>query len=142
MTSENKTRKIRRSTAEGYIQGLLDRIEVVNSNPSYCYSVKRVLLFGSYVNSDKEMLSDLDVALDISPKYDYASYEFESKRQEYTGRNFLMAYDWPKQEVLKFIRNRNAYISLHILGNPEQDENFIFADKTLQIYPTSDGSTK
>ena len=141
MTSENKDRKIRRKTAEGYIQGLLERIAIVNGNPDFCYSVDEVYLFGSFINSDKDMISDLDVAMRITPNYDYASYEFESKRQEYTGRNFLMAYDWPKQEVLKFIRNRNAYLSIHIIGDPEQD-GIIFADKTLRIYPTNDESTK
>ena len=133
MTSNNKNKKMKRETADKLLEGVKERIYKVNHNPSYCYSITEAKVFGSYVNSDKDMLSDLDIAIRLEPKYGRDSQEFRDKREECLSMDYLIYYDWPRQDVLRFIRNRHPYISVHVLGWSEEEDDIINGDRTLEL---------
>ena len=133
MTSERKDRKMHRKTADRHLEEVKKRIQEVNENPTYCYRVTEAIVFGSYVNDpDREMLSDLDIALKLVPKYPTDSMEFYKKQSESKGKNLTEVLFWPYEEVLRFIRHRCSYVSIHKLGDPEQDK-IILSGKTMPL---------
>src|SRR5581483_5665468 len=60
---------ITRRTAERLIHAFLNRVNEINSCEDYIYSVKQVIIFGSYL-SDSPTLGDIDLAVTIECKYD------------------------------------------------------------------------
>lgn len=132
MTSRRKDRKMHRSTADRLLREVTDRIAEANGNEDYAYRITEAYVFGSYVNSDKDMLSDLDIAIRLEQKWPTQSAEYYSKQCECPYSDTFLWLIWPREEVLRYIRNRSGYISIHILGNPEEDE-IIFSDKVMQI---------
>ena len=63
MTAKNKERKMHRATAKRLLDRLIKDVQEYNEDMGHPYYVEAIHVFGSYVNSDKEMLSDLDIAL-------------------------------------------------------------------------------
>ena len=133
MTSGNKAAKIHRDTAQKLLDGFMDRVREVNSSYRFCYTVTDVVVFGSFVNSDKDMLSDLDIAINMECRYDMHSEQIEAKRNEYKGTDFLQRLVWPYEEVLRFLRNRSHYISIHRLGRDDEEDAIIFSDKVMRM---------
>jgi predicted nucleotidyltransferase len=62
MTINNKTIKMKRSKAQTLIERTANLIREYNAgdNP---LRINRMVVFGSYANSDKRLLSDVDIAL-------------------------------------------------------------------------------
>jgi len=132
MTSNRKDRKMRRTTADRLLSGVKDRIREANANPDFCYTISEAYVFGSYANSDREMLSDLDIAVRLQARCPTDSEQYRRRQAECPYGDVFLQLVWPKEEVLRFIRNRSGYISIHTLGDPEQDA-IIFSDKTERI---------
>lgn len=62
--SESKKRLYKRATAAAAARALIDRIEAINSGTAdypYYNKIESVILFGSFVNSDRPNIHDLDV---------------------------------------------------------------------------------
>ena len=134
MTSINKEKMIYRKTADRLVREVQERINEVNRDPMYCYRIERAVIFGSYVNApERDMIGDVDFALKIESKYEKDSEEFQAARERYKGTGTLAYFDNPYQEVLKYIRNRNPYISLHRLGRSAEQDELIFSDKTEEM---------
>lgn len=131
---------INRQKADRLLKEFMTRVEEVNSNRKYVYKVTKVLLFGSYIRSDVTELNDVDVAIELTWKYDDPEVR-RRKGKEYTqaaiedGRRFKNWLDrlvFPETDVKEFLRNRSQYISLH----PIDDEVLQLTD-TKQLYPKS-----
>ena len=135
MTSNRKDVKMTRKKAKEHLDIVQQRILEVNRNPNYCYRVIEAHVFGPYVNApEKNMLSDLDIAIKLEPKYKINGNEMNRKRkeQEY-WRTDLEWYAWPRTEVLRYIRHRCGYVSLDTgLGNPDEDK-IIFSGPTMKL---------
>jgi len=133
MTSNRKDCKMKRETADRHLREVACRIKEVNDNPDFCYTITEAYVFGSFVNSDAEMVSDLDIALRMERRCPTTSEQYRRRQAQcpYMSDD-LMWLIWPKEEVLRYIRHRSGYISLHVLGDPEQDA-IIFSDKVQQI---------
>ena len=58
---------ISRAKANMLLSELLERVKEINSLPELAYSVKSVKVFGSFL-LNKEILGDLDVAIELKPK--------------------------------------------------------------------------
>ena len=83
MTSSRKDIRIKRSTADKLLDGVKERILLANANDSFCYRIKRAVVFGSYVNDpDKDTLGDLDIGIEFEAKYPLNSKEFRDKEME------------------------------------------------------------
>jgi len=132
MTSANKARRMKRATADRLLAEAIGRIREVNTDPMYCYAIVRLVVFGSYANSDRDDLGDLDLAIQVVPRYEKGDPHLEAARDRYHGTDPYMRHYWPVEEVMRKVRNRNAYISIHRIGDPEQD-GIIFADRTIEI---------
>ncbi len=88
MTSKSKQFKIHRATAKNLLDGVIHRIQDYNHIPCYPYCIPRAVVFGSYVNDpQKEMLSDLDIGLEVKTRHDDSKirdYAFESLYEDIT----------------------------------------------------------
>jgi predicted nucleotidyltransferase len=65
-----------RGRAEPILAGLLRRVEEVNATPHYLFRIPTVIVYGSYVRGEA-LLGDVDIAVDLEPKWERASKEFE-----------------------------------------------------------------
>jgi hypothetical protein len=68
--------KMPRGRAEPILAGLLRRVEEVNATPHYLFRIPTVIVYGSYVRGEA-LLGDVDIAVDLEPKWERASKEFE-----------------------------------------------------------------
>ena len=60
---------IKRNTAEQKLLEFMERVNKVNRDNYFLYRIKKVIVFGSYL-SNKDRLNDIDVAVDVAPKFD------------------------------------------------------------------------
>ncbi len=131
MTSSRKDVRIRRETADRLLEGLRERILLANANDSFCYRIKRAVVFGSYVNDpDKDTLGDLDIGIEFEAKYPPTSEEFRNKEMECRSSDWFKAMVWPKEEVVRYLRNRSGYISIHDLVS---DREAVFSKDILEL---------
>ena len=108
MTTTNKERKIHRATAKKLLDRLVADVNTYNEDRSNPFYVKAIYVFGSYVNTDKELLSDLDIALEWGAEHDVWT-------------------DWYNnhlEEVRKYLR---------IKGNPELIDSLMYARRKALI---------
>ena len=134
MTSDRKEVRIKRSTADRLLNGFIERISKVNSDDSYLYRVDRAVVFGSYVNDpDKDMIGDLDIGLKLVPKHEGKEHEelCDLKRRECRSSDLFTSVVWPTEEILRMLRNRSAYISLHMIDTA--DDEAIFSSGIMEI---------
>ena len=54
-----------RVTAQRALENVIQRIEKANNKKDFIYKITKAVLFGSYINSDKDKVGDLDIALYI-----------------------------------------------------------------------------
>ena len=131
MTSSRKDIRIRRSTADRLLDGVKERILLANADECFCYRIKRAVVFGSYVNDpEKDTLGDLDIGIEFEAKYPQNSPEYQSKMYECNTSDWLVAAAWPKNEVIRFLRNRSGYISIHDI---DYDSEAIFSSDIIEL---------
>ena len=133
MTTDRAT-KLLRKTADGYVEDIVRRISEVNSDDSFSYKVERAVLFGSYVNHpERDRIGDLDVALKVVPKHSGEEQRVADDRarqrcpSSYAYVDYLV---WPREEVLRHIRNRRVYVSIH---NIDVDAPAVFSEKWTEL---------
>lgn len=131
MTSSRKDIRIKRSTADKLLDGVKERILLANANDSFCYRIKRAVVFGSYVNDpDKDTLGDLDIGIEFEAKYPPNSEEFRNKEMQCKSSDWFAAMVWPKEEVVRYLRNRSGYISIHDLVT---DHEAVFSKDVIEL---------
>jgi DNA-binding MarR family transcriptional regulator len=108
---------VKRSTARQAVASLMQRIEAINRNPQYLYSITKAVVFGSFL-TDTDRLGDVDVAIEIVPriplKGKWAQEFLEHARS--SGRrfdSFDAELDWPRREVLLALKAKKRSISVH-----------------------------
>lgn len=124
---------MRRATADRLLEGLKERIVEVNRSDTYVFRVSRAVVFGSYVNNPEfDMLGDLDVGVLLEPKYgpEEQTTRCRMKSMECRSGDYLDMMGWPREEVLRKLRNRSPYISLHPIGS---DDEAIFSKGILEL---------
>ena len=124
MTVCNKNAKIKRSTAQKLIERTADLIREYNSgdNP---LKVVRMVVFGSYANSDKEMLSDVDIALSWRAKEENWNKWMEQRRDDMkrfyhreSDPDIIQIMTYMKREALVYFRQKSAWIQFTSLDYP------------------------
>ncbi|MHB0998503.1 MAG: nucleotidyltransferase domain-containing protein [Armatimonadota bacterium] len=106
-----------RSTAEILLKTLVQRTQEVNDNPIFVYSIKRVAVFGSYVSSDKKKLGDVDIAIELVPRYKNedlrrAMAEAFNLRGPQTC-SITERWYFARYEIERYLRNKSKCLSLH-----------------------------
>lgn len=129
---------INREKADRIFQEFMKRVEEVNNDDFYLYRVRKLLLFGSYLNPNNPDYGDIDIAFDLERKIENNDTFLECNRKlvrdaKEKGKSFSSFLDemfYSKNLVLLKLKNRNHYISLH----PIEDEVLNMA-KFKQVYP-------
>ena len=67
-TAATASKRLTRATAERALASFMERVVRVNSDPYYLGRVTRVVLFGSMLNPNTDRPSDVDLAVEITPK--------------------------------------------------------------------------
>ena len=129
-----------RKKADETIEALKVRLKEVNKK-NFMYNVDRCVIFGSYVNTENEYLGDLDVAihLKIKPKYENDEFKENCRRYEkVTGKSayagtvsLLKAGIFGKEEIAKFLKNKQLIISMHLIDGIQDD--VIFSKKVIEL---------
>jgi hypothetical protein len=122
LVNASAAKPITRKTANSVLQEFMKRVDIVNIRDTYAYTVESVVLFGSML-SDKELLGDVDVALEL--QHAVPDREGFDQWREYryciamnNGRRFgttLERLAWPRTEVLLYLKSHSRGLSLHSL---------------------------
>lgn len=87
--------------------------------PEFTYHVSRIAVFGSYLDSSKQKLGDLDIAVELQPRFsanDQKEADKEAARLRAPSYIRLSFIDWlffAKIEVWRFIKGRRCSVSIH-----------------------------
>ena len=140
MTSVSKEFKMHRSTADRLRKGVEERIRSFNADNRRSLCVTGAVIFGSYVNDPgKEMLSDLDVGLEMGNRFEGEAHRRCADEERIRTRratpsvadDFMVYMAIPENNLLKHIRNRSKYISLHPMS--ETENKAIFSKDVLEL---------
>jgi len=141
---KEETKKVfSRETAKKALENVKLKIKEANEREDFIYRIKKAVLFGSYINSDKEKVGDIDIAIYIDLKdkitpeveQNYIRSKQSGKEMPYVARLF-----YGKEEVSKFIKDRKAVIELHdgymIEERVKENRmpNYVYTDKYEIIY--------
>jgi predicted nucleotidyltransferase len=116
----------------------MQRVEEINNNDYYLYKIERLLLFGSYLNSNNDDYGDIDITFELKRKIDnFDEYEkARKKRIKEMGKkgkyfsSFMDELFFPEKEVILKLKNKCQYISLHRV-----DDGILKYSKYKKIYP-------
>jgi len=109
-----------RTDADRLLQEFLIRVGIVNDDPSWLYRIGKVVVFGSYLNS-QEWVGDIDLAIRLDRRPEFAEQWPEvllakSDAAACRGRRFRGFLDrlaWPETEVRRYLRGGIRWLSLH-----------------------------
>jgi predicted nucleotidyltransferase len=130
---------VKRATADRALRDFLGRVAEVNRKPFYLGKVVAVVLFGSMLKPEVDLLSDVDVAVEIVPKEadaERARAKNERRARDlerlgYHFRGFLDRQVCWHREVFQHLKGRSRVISLADL---RQEGEFILAVPHLILY--------
>lgn len=137
MTTTNKERKIHRATAKKLLDRLVVDISAYNYDLSNPFYVQAIYVFGSYVNTDKELLSDLDIALEWGEARDVWTDWYNDHLEEV--RKYLRIKGDPDLiDGLMYARRRALVGFRHKSPNIQftdyrVDEDIVKSDKYIRI---------
>ena len=133
-----------RETAKKALENVVQRIKAVNKNKEFIYRITKAVLFGSYINSNKEKIGDLDIAIYIELK-DKSIPEFEQNfARARTSLNYvplILRFIYGKEEIYKYIKNRKRVLEIHDGVKVDEDAkkqnekvSYIYFDKYKVIF--------
>jgi predicted nucleotidyltransferase len=113
-------KRIDRAKADALVAGLIERAKEINEDDRFVLRVTELRAFGSYIEPDKNDLGDVDIAfaVEVKPAFDAKDVTGLSKRTQHffpdiPPRNFLDFLFLPRKVVLRTLKNRSPYLSLH-----------------------------
>jgi hypothetical protein len=126
LANASARKPIKRKTASQIVNGLLSRIQIVNSNGSYLYLVEKAIVTGDYLR-DKEFVEFVGVTINLKSKFEDINERMkreEEHRMKALNANVHFRYcddifSWPLEEVHRFLKNR--ILSLYIDWNNDVD---------------------
>ena len=119
LTNATAARPVKRTTAARALAGLLERAEQINADDELAYQVDEIVVFGSYLDPDAEVVGDVDVAIGLSPRYEGDELQRRSDARidaaARSGRrfpNFVEQIAWPQLELLHLLKGGSRVLSL------------------------------
>lgn len=112
--------RLTRKTADKLFDEFRARLWAIE-NQKFAYTVKTVVLFGSYL-SDNERMGDIDIAIEVEPRYRASHLQkklLEERRQAAppkAGRNFLTSMGWPQLEVNEYLKGGSRFLEIRSLA--------------------------
>jgi len=111
--------QISRSVGEQLLAGVLTRAADEDAQRQFVFCVTKIALFGSMLG-DSEMVSDVDLALEVTPRFEGDEFRARSQRRidlaEQGGKRFrsmIASVVWPRMEVTEYLRGGARYVSIH-----------------------------
>ncbi|GGK63702.1 hypothetical protein [Nocardia camponoti] len=122
LANASAAKPVHRATAEKALAGFLDRVEQAAADPMYLWVVERVVLFGSMLDTTRDRVSDVDLALRIVQNE--SVYEAAGGHQlagsvflsELNGERHPSGYQG-EAGVRKFLKSRSRVLSLASLSD-------------------------
>lgn len=133
--------RINKQNADKVFAEFMTRVVELNENNDFIYKVKRIVLFGSYLNSETDDFGDIDLGIELERRiegekaFNEAKHNIINKAKE-AGKifsNIVEELFYPQYLVFKFLKNRSRYISLHWMDQV-LNLNVIYK----QVYPSAD----
>jgi len=143
-------RPISRATANRILRDFVQRVRMVNSNPSFLHTITSAVVFGSAVSA-AEKLGDVDVAVRLERKI--GDWErslqltrervWQAERRGKQFRNITEQIYWPELEIWKFLKSRTRQLSIHELDEltrlPEVKYGILLGERRAlaELLPTA-----
>lgn len=114
------TPQVSRTKANEHLRAFLTRVDEVNAENAWAYSVERVLLFGSML-SPEENVGDVDLAVQLGPREADIGLQHQRniefiRRAATAGRSFSNVTEevcWPQIALFKFLKAGSRVIDLN-----------------------------
>ena len=127
LAQASAARPLTRTTAEAKLKQFLERVDAVNRNQGFAYTIRKVIVFGSFLTR-RERINDIDVAISLVPRHADPELQLEIEDQRVVeargkGRRFKSFGDelmWPQREVVLFLRSRSRALSIHSLDDEQK----------------------
>jgi predicted nucleotidyltransferase len=125
LISANFRQPISRSVAKVEIEELKRRATWILDDPDHLSYVRGIFIFGSYVDTEKAQLGDLDVGISIGLKPEIRKFE-EAHRLHLAKSSYMQVVqekdrqedvdylDWEKEKMLAALIDGKPYTSLHL----------------------------
>lgn len=131
-------KRMDKAKADKVFNEFMKRVSEINEDESSIYRVSKLCLFGSYLNPEAEDYGDIDIAYELEHKIsDDKRFSEASQRiianAKADGKVFSSILDeicYPEDLVLRYLKNRSPYISLHRIKDIET-----LSAQHKQIYP-------
>jgi hypothetical protein len=107
-------RPITRATASRLLAGLLERAKAYNEDTGKPLFVRRIRIFGSYLDPEADYLGDVDVEVRLEPRAGL-SPAGSAHYWKQSGKNFRSYIDkvfWPHAEAMQILKNRSVALNL------------------------------
>ena len=113
--------RLNKEKADMLFRKFMDRVEEINSDSTFLYSVKQLFVFGSYLDCNANDFGDIDIAFILEPKIkdDQKFMDAQNKLVREACDNgkvfssFTEELFYAETIVLRYLKNRSPYISLH-----------------------------
>lgn len=133
-----------RITAQKALDNVKKRIKEANQRKDFIYKITKAVLFGSFINSSKEKVGDLDIAIYVELK-DKTIPEIEQNqiraREKCYGLPTILQFIYGKEEIFRFVKDRKKILELHdgVMVDYEsqkrkEPKSYIYFDKYEIIY--------
>lgn len=131
-SSATAASRVTRATAEKALAQFLDRVTEVNLNRYFLARATRVVLFGSMLKPQIERLSDVDLAVELTPKetdFERARLKNQQRVEELADqghrfRHFLELEGCWYFETFHFLKGRSRVIAL---ADYKAEKTFVLA---------------
>lgn len=111
---------LNKDAADRIFSEFMARVHAVNSDDNYLYRVKTVLLFGSYIDPQAVDFGDIDIVVELERRFDYEVFKNKDdemvREAQANGKEFRSIVEelaYTHDIVIKALKNRNRYISMH-----------------------------
>ena len=138
-------RPIKRTTAKRLVDEFANRAAEVNCG-DYAYLVDVAIVFGSYVNTEDEIINDVDIGFLLSQNGNPEAYskKYDQRMQHAIDngrlfRDFLEREYWPFIEVTRYLRGRSSAFDLVDL---EKAMEYIDSRQQYEVIYVRDGFLK
>lgn len=135
------TPRMTRAKADELILQAVTRAMEIAQDPDFTLEVKRMVLFGSYLDPQVQDLGDVDIAIDIDMKKGMTQEDLQAERDREADRgrqfgNYGSFLVWPYERVLRYLKNRKPGLSFVDLRH---HVDMLKGIPIIQIYPTVRG---
>ena len=125
--SNARVRPIKRTTANLMLAKLLERVISINNDPKMAFTFPRLIAFGSYMKPEVLLLGDLDIAYEMTDRFQSGAKQQELEKQVFkeaalNGRvfpNITKELFWPQDQCLYALKARTPQLSLHSMTRDE-----------------------